>query len=107
MGYPCCSLKVSSGPRYLHLPAALPPTEHKTLKTANLGLVECRNFHSVTVTGHLCRSVELVQRVTVTGVCQIEQNGTVPYWNPRTEYVEPMITQIQIETVIYEHHVIG
>ena len=54
-----------------------PPTEHKTLETANLGLVQCRNFCSVTVTGHLCQSVKLVQCVTVTGVCQIEQNGTV------------------------------
>jgi hypothetical protein len=54
-----------------------PPTGHKTLETANLGIVWCRNFRSVTVTGHLCRSVELVQRVTVTGVCRIERNGTV------------------------------
>jgi hypothetical protein len=54
-----------------------PPTEHKTLETANLGLVQCRNFRSVTVTGHLCRSFELVQCVTVTGVCRIERNGTV------------------------------
>jgi acyl-[acyl carrier protein]--UDP-N-acetylglucosamine O-acyltransferase len=42
-----------------------------------LGIVECRNFCSVTVTGHLCQSVELIQHVTVTGVCQIERNGTV------------------------------
>jgi hypothetical protein len=50
----------------------LPLTGHKTLETANFGIVRCRNFRSVTVTGHLCRSVELVQRVTVTGVCRIE-----------------------------------
>ena len=31
-------------------------------------LTECRNICSVTVTGCLCQSVELVQRVTVTGV---------------------------------------
>jgi hypothetical protein len=37
-----------------------------------LGLVQCWNFCSVTVTGHLCRSVKLVQCVTVTGVCRIE-----------------------------------
>ena len=40
-------------------------------------IVECRNFGFVTVTGHLCRSVELIQRVTVTGVCRIDRNGTV------------------------------
>ena len=39
----------------------------QTLKTANLGLVQCQNFHLVTVTSHLCRSAELVQCVTVTG----------------------------------------
>jgi hypothetical protein len=42
-----------------------------------LGLIVCRNFCSVTVTGHLCQSVKLVQCVTVTGVCWIERNGTV------------------------------
>ena len=40
-------------------------------------IVECQIFGFVTVTGHLCRSVELIQRVTVTGVCQIDRNGTV------------------------------
>jgi len=54
-----------------------PLTRHKTLETANLDIVQCRNFHSVTVTGHLCGSVKLVQCVTVTGVCWIEWNGTV------------------------------
>ena len=64
---------------YFGLRGLQPPlTGHKTLETANFGIVRCRNFRSVTVTGHLCRSVELVQRVTVTGVCRIERNGTVP-----------------------------
>jgi hypothetical protein len=42
-----------------------------------LGIDRCQNFRSITVTSHLCRSVELVQHVTVTGVCRIEGNGTV------------------------------
>ena len=54
-----------------------PLTRHKTLEAANLGIDRCQNFRSITVTSHLCRSVELVQHVTVTGVCQIEGNGTV------------------------------
>jgi hypothetical protein len=37
----------------------------------------CRKFYLVTVTGRLCRSVELIQRVTVTGECRIDRNGTV------------------------------
>src|SRR6267154_6848426 len=63
------------GPRGLQLPL----TGHKTLETGNVSVVRCRKFFSVTVTGHLCRSVELVQRVTVTGVCRFERNGTVLY----------------------------
>ena len=55
---------------YFGLRGLQPPlTGHKTLETANLGLVRCRNFRSVTVTGHWCQSVKLVQCVTVTGVC--------------------------------------
>jgi len=38
---------------------------------------ECWNFGFVTVTDYLCWSVELIQRVTVTRVCQIDWNGTV------------------------------
>src|ERR1700676_1626838 len=38
---------------------------------------KCRIFNPVTVTGCLCRSVELIQSVTVTGMCQIDRNGTV------------------------------
>ena len=49
-------------------------------KITYLGLVqiiECRNFGIVTVTSYLCRNVKLIQHVTVTGVCWIDQNGTV------------------------------
>jgi hypothetical protein len=60
-----------------HFSSSRPDWAQKSLKAAYSGVVECRNFCSVTVTGHLCRSVELVQRVTVTQVCRIERNGTV------------------------------
>ena len=53
------------------------PPRFPDVETANLGIVQCRKFRSVTVTSHLCQSVELVQHVTVTGVGQIERNGTV------------------------------
>jgi hypothetical protein len=42
-----------------------------------LRLVRCWNFHFVTVTSHLCRSVGLIHCVTVTGLCRIDRNGTV------------------------------
>ena len=54
-----------------------PNSPQNTSKTARSGFTECRNFYLVTVTGSLCQSVELIQRVTVTGECQIDRNGTV------------------------------
>jgi hypothetical protein len=54
-----------------------PDSPQNASKTARSGLTECRKFYFITVTGRLCRSVELIQCVTVTGECRIDQNGTV------------------------------
>ena len=54
-----------------------PNSPQNASKTARLGLTECQKFYLVTVTGHLCQSVELIQRVTVTGECRIDRNGTL------------------------------
>jgi hypothetical protein len=56
-------------------------------------IVECQNFGFVMVTSHLCRSVELIQCVTVTGVCRIDRNGTVYLCDTITaiDYQIPMV----------------
>jgi len=78
------------GPRGLQLPL----TGHKTLETGNFGIVRCRKILSVTITSHLCQSVELVQRVTVTGVCQIERNGTVSLHSCPSQWT-PFVCHLQ------------
>jgi hypothetical protein len=67
---------------YFLPPAAkgCPNSLQNASKTVILRLVrpyKCQNFYLVTVTGHWCQSVELIQHVTFTGKCQIDQNGTV------------------------------
>src|ERR1700736_338649 len=71
-------------------------------------LLSVETFGFVTVTGSLCRSVELIQHVTVTGVCQIDRNGTV-LGRPEMLKSKPTHTEClsQLEMVVSGINCIG